>query len=246
MSNNRRFWEIDALRGFALLHMAIFHSMFDLRYFGVDDRFGLKQMSDRFFDHYSTAIAASFLTLVGVSARVRSQGTATQRLRLSFFLQPLRRVAASAFIVSVASVLAHTSLPIYFGVLHLIAFSLLLMPFTLRAPRFSAVLGVAFVVVGFSEPQLHGIVYEWTGLAHNPVRMGDYFPIFPWLGFVWVGAGIADFILKSPHSWRWPESWGKQLWARALSTGGRHTLIIYLVHQPILVGLFWVLGWVRW
>jgi uncharacterized membrane protein len=226
--------------------MVMFHTMFDLRYFGVGDPVGLKKWPAALFDHYSTCIAASFLTLVGVSARLRSRSTNPQSLRLTLFLKPLLRVLLSALIVTIASIVAHTSLPIYFGVLHLIAFSMLIMPLTLRAPRVFGALGLALIVIGFSHPHLHGVAYEWIGLAHNPYKMGDYFPFFPWLGFVWVGSALADLGLKSTRTLRWPASWEPRRWARSLCFGGRHTLIIYLVHQPLIIGLLWLVGLVRW
>ena len=236
MSNKQRFWELDAIRGFALLHMVLFHTLFDLRYFGTRNLLGIKNWPDSFFDHYSTGIAISFLTLVGVSARIRKKN----------FFNPLIRVFIASVVVSVASVVAHTSLPIYFGILHLITLSLLLMPLTLRWPRLFSVLGLIFVAIGFSQPNLSGVIFEWIGLAHNPLRMGDYFPIFPWLGFVWIGSGIAHFAIQSSLSFHWSERWAVRPESKALSFLGRHTLFIYILHQPLILGLLWATGLVKW
>jgi uncharacterized membrane protein len=80
------------------------------------------------------------------------------------------------------------------------------------------------------------------GLSPSNFFSVDYFPLFPWLGVVLGGYGLSFFItntlqrLDALHIFRSPHS-------SVLSWPGRHSLLIYLLHQPILLGVLWlVLG----
>ncbi|NUS68005.1 MAG: DUF1624 domain-containing protein, partial [Ensifer adhaerens] len=98
-------------------------------------------------------------------------------------------------------------------------------PFYLRSPVFDA-------------PWLW-----WVGLSETLPRSNDYVPLLPWLGPFLLGLGAAKLFharLVSALASR-PSTDGKgRLWMTPLVFGSRHSLAIYLIHQPVLIGLVYL------
>jgi uncharacterized membrane protein len=69
----------------------------------------------------------------------------------------------------------------------------------------------------------------------------DLVPMFPWFGVALLGLiGMRLFATASALAWS-----SSAIWARALAWIGRWSLIIYLVHQPLLFGLVTpIAGWI--
>jgi uncharacterized membrane protein len=128
---------------------------------------------------------------------------------------------------------------IFFGILHQVALaSVVALPF-LRLPALAIALAALFV---FAAPYLaaHPIFDQtwllWLGLAREVPASADFVPVFPWFG--WVLTGIVLARLSLPHlvqsrlaGWR-----PRALPARVVAWGGRNSLLVYLVHQPLFIG----------
>jgi uncharacterized membrane protein len=133
---------------------------------------------------------------------------------------------------------------IFFGVLHCSALSsLLALPF-LRAP---ILLVAALAIFSIAAPYM---VYHplfdrpwlfWLGLNHVLPRTNDYVPFFPWFGVVLAGSVAARFVDRSPHLSAWFQRSRVDALSRPLARLGRFSLPVYLLHQPILMGLLWAL-----
>jgi uncharacterized membrane protein len=68
----------------------------------------------------------------------------------------------------------------------------------------------------------------------------DHFPIFPWLGVVLLGVFLGNLLYSEDvRRFQLPD-WGDTLPCSSLEFLGRHSLLIYMVHQPLLVGLILV------
>jgi uncharacterized membrane protein len=68
----------------------------------------------------------------------------------------------------------------------------------------------------------------------------DYFPLIPWLGIFLIGAVLGKRIYASKRGLLpWP------LPATFVNAAGRHSLLIYIVHQPVIMGVLYVLGGMR-
>jgi uncharacterized membrane protein len=225
---------IDVARGVALLGMAVYHLSWDFAYFRLAPP-GLPYSPPmRVYSHF---VASAFLALVGVSLAIAHR----QGPRWSAFFRRLAIVAGAAALVSVATVLAAPNEPILFGILHCIAAaSLLAAPFLMApawAPLVAGLVALAaprfLASAAFNPPAL-----LWLGLGTEEPSTLDWRPLFPWAGVTLIGLGLArltlPWLLRSKLAlWR-PRGLG-----RIPGFAGRHSLAIYLIHQPILFALLY-------
>ena len=224
---------LDALRGVAVVAMIAYHFCFDLRWFGYaqwDFEHDARWITAR------SLILGSFLLLAGVSLVLASRRTDARRA----FVRQVGRIAAAALGVTLASYLAFPRSFIWFGVLHAVAVSLLLARPLVGHPRIAVALGAAVIAAGttWSSSAFDAPLLQWIGLmTHKPVTE-DYVPIFPWTGVVLVGVALGHALVRAGPRVLAPL--GRLPGGLALL--GRHGLLVYLVHQPVLVGLLWLVS----
>ena len=235
MPQTNRIPLLDFARTLALIGMATFHLSYDLLLFGLID-YAYAQ-SDTFYFH-ARIVAGSFLLLSGIGLWL-AHG---QGIRWPAFWRRFAKIAGAALLVSLATRIAMPAFYVYFGILHAIALYSLLGLVTLRLPAlFTAALAAVFVygTYHWHTEALNAPLLRFIGLALDPATTMDFEPIFPWFGAVL--AGIAFGKLGS-QAGLWAALAGKPSgkWVQVLSWPGQHSLLIYLIHQPILLGLVWV------
>jgi uncharacterized membrane protein len=225
---------LDLARSLAIVCMVAFHFTFDLALFGVIPS---DTMSQPFWYYFARMIAGSFLFLSGVSLWL-AHG---QSIRWRAFWTRFAKVACGAVLVSLASIWFVPGGTILFGILHAIAATSLLGLIALRLPWpvtlamalaiFAAAWGPRFAVF---DP----LWLVWTGLAESRPMMGDYVPLVPWAAPALAGIALA----KAVRVDQWP---GQPAAGplQLLSFPGRHSLLIYLIHQPVLIGCFRLWFW---
>jgi uncharacterized membrane protein len=222
---------VDALRGFAVAQMIVYHFIYDLAYFGWVD---LAMTRDQPWVAWRTAIVTQFLLLVGVSLVLRT----SFKPSAGDFWKRWAQIAAAALLVSAGSWLVFGPRFIYFGILHFVAASLLIARPLLPLGAWNIVLGVACIALGlfyanefFNMPPATVIGF----MTFKP-RTEDYVPLFPWIGVVLVGGGLAA--LWQRRRWRVPAALLplNERAPRWLLFLGTWALTVYLVHQPILLG----------
>ena len=226
-----RYPSIDVARGVALVAMAIYHFAWDLRFFGLIQTDVVRHP---LWSLFAKSIAASFLVLVGISLVLATR----DGLNRPRFLQRLAWVSGAALLVTLGTWFATPDSYIFFGILHAIAVgSVLALPF-LALPVVAITAGAVLVL---ALPRLltastfdHWSL-QWLGLGRATPLTNDFIPVFPWFAFVLIGLIAGRLLLK-----RWqnkPElDNNPQLIPRMLATAGRHSLAIYIVHQPVLIG----------
>lgn len=228
MTGNR-LTSLDLARTLALVCMVVFHFTFDLALFGHIDP---GTMSQPFWYYFARMIAGSFLFLSGIGLWL-AQG---RGIRWPAFWKRWAMIAAAALLVTTASLWLVPGGPIWFGILHAIAATALLGLLFLRLP-WPVTLALAALIFaaawGPHFPALDPLWLVWTGLAETRPMMGDYVPLVPWAAPALAGLATA----KALRMEEWRGSPPSRL-TRAITFPGRHTLIIYLVHQPLLFGLF--------
>ena len=231
----RRIDAIDIARGVALVAMAVYHFTWDLEFFGYVDP-GMTAVGG--WRLFARCIASSFLFLVGVSLFL-AHG---RFIRWPGFLRRFAMVAGAALAISVVTYIAVPGGFIFFGILHQIALASLLGLAFLRLPALLTLLVAAAVIAAphylrsefFNPPW-----WWWTGLSTAIPRSNDYVPVFPWFGAVLSGIAVAKIAARSGLLSRLAEIRGPS-WSRPLIFAGRHSLAVYLIHQPVLIAGVWL------
>lgn len=220
--------------------MAAYHFCYDLEAFG---HLPPGTMVTGWGAIFARAVAASFLFLVGISLYL-AHG---RGIRWHAFLRRFAQIAAAAALITVATWYVQGPRFIFFGILHSIAVSSLIGLAFLRLPALPtlAVAGGAAIAPAWLANGAFDLPWlVWSGLTTLPVQAVDFVPTFPWLAPVLAGIASAKLaartgIWKKPR----PEPTRVQHW---LSLPGRHSLIIYLIHQPIIIGILWSLRQIGW
>jgi uncharacterized membrane protein len=219
---------LDALRGAAIVAMVAYHFSFDLRYFGLTQ---WDFYRDPFWLNTRTLILSSFLLIAGISLVL------AQRARTSpaQFWRHVGTIAACALAVSGASYVLFPASWIWFGVLHAIAVSLVLARPLVRRPILALVIGAGMIAAGnlYSNAVFDNRALGWLGFMTAKPRTEDYVPLFPWTGVLLVGISAGHALLRAEmrhiaFAARWP---------RWMAWLGRHSLAVYMAHQPMLLGL---------
>ena len=224
---------LDLIRSAAVLGMIAFHFSYDLVMFGVIPR---DYAATPLFYFHARIVAGSFLVLAGVGLWL-AHG---QAVRWPAFWRRLVKIAAAAAAVSLATRIAMPEYYIYFGILHAIALYSLLGLAALRLPETVIGLLAAGFVAGsylWKTAAFNAPLLRFLGLATEPAYTMDFEPVFPWFAATLLGIALGKIGTKTG------------LWQRlsrpvpplitTLSWPGRHSLLIYLLHQPILMGLVW-------
>lgn len=228
---------LDMARAIALLGMVIFHFTFDLAMFGF---IAPQTPVTGFWAVFARTVAGSFLALAGFSL-VLAHG---RGIVWPSFWRRFGILVGAAALVSIATWFVMPQQFIFFGILHSIALSSLLGLAALRLPWWG-VLGAAAAILALPQFWRHEVfdtpVLWWVGLAPTFPPSMDYEPVFPWFGAFLLGMAGAKWLLK-----RGPIVQGQPTPAMArMAWAGRHSLVIYLVHQPILIGLFITYTWLN-
>ncbi len=228
---------VDALRGFAVAQMIVYHFIYDLNHFGY---LRLAMTRDQPWLGWRTAIVSQFLLLVGVSLVLRLARRPGWR---DFWLR-WAQVAAAAALVSIGSWLMFGPRFIYIGILHFIAVALLvarpLAP--LREWNFVLAAGVLAAWWLYRGPAFNAAPANILGFVTVKPRTEDYVPLFPWLAAVLAGLGLGS--LWQRRGFALTPLW-QHLNARPprlLVLAGTWALTVYLLHQPIMIGLFWLVS----
>lgn len=222
---------VDLARGIALLAMFVYHFAYDLSFFKL---IRVDVVADPGWRAFARLIAGSFLAIVGFSLVLATR----KGFDRGNYLRRLALVACAAILVTCATWFALPDIFIFFGILHHIALaSVLALPFLLLP---TAVIALAAVVV-FVLPFVlgHGLfTQDWLAfLGFGPWPLtADFVPVFPWFGCVLAGMALARMALPKAQDSSWGRWRATSAPARLVVLGGRNSLFVYLVHQPLFIG----------
>jgi len=225
--------------------MVLHHFIFDLRYLLVLDVFAFQE-TWWFANLLRPAFLNVFLVVSGICCTF-SRSNTKRGARL------LLVALAFTAVTSIASRLTGFEFYILFNVLHVLAFGTLLYagltyPERARSGRKSPTVDVVLIVLAAVLIYFGSLMPHWQdrgswlllplGLPPIPgVAMADYLPIIPWLGFFLVGALIGRLAYDQRCS-AFPNAPRVVLsLSQPLEYLGRHSLIVYALHQPILLAI---------
>ncbi|MCD7774779.1 MAG: DUF1624 domain-containing protein [Clostridiales bacterium] len=215
---------LDGLRGLAVVLMVLHHFLYDLTEFaGLPKYF----FTNPVFDVLHYIFASVFVIICGISSDF-SRSNIKRGLKTT----------VAALIISAVTIAMDT--PIIFGVLHMLAFCMLFYGITQRLwekiPGIPLMIGcivfgvLSVVLLNTVETDSH---YLWIfGWDYSGFVSYDYFPLFPWLFIFMFGTVLGRYIRDN----RFPD-WFYRAKMPVFSTVGRYSLIIYMVHQPVLYGI---------
>ena len=219
-----RIQSIDALRGLCVILMVGHHFLYDLvEFLGAPP--GL--FDNRAFDILQPLFAGCFIMLAGVSSRF-SRSNVKRGLR----------VLAAACVISAVTWFMH--IPILFGILHFLGLSMVLYGLSQKfwenlpqkiLPWLCALLLLgSILLLRLAQVESH---YLWIfGFTYEGFDSADYFPLLPWIFVFLFGAWLGQ-----PVKERRLPAWVYTINPPLLPPVGRHALIIYLLHQPLLYSL---------
>lgn len=228
-----RYALIDTLRGTAIMLMVAYHFCFDLNYFGVlHQNFNYSA----FWLAARAVIVSLFLLLVGTGSVLSAQHADPQSFKLRMI-----KLLLAACAVSLGSYLMFPGSYIYFGILHFILVaSLIARPFS-RFYHLNLLLGTAALTAGlaYSHPLFDLAPLQWIGfMTHKPITE-DYVPLFPWIGVVLLGIYAGKFIFMHGREY-WLTIAPFEGYLKFPAWLGKHSLAIYLVHQPVMLGILYL------
>ncbi|MHB1042702.1 MAG: heparan-alpha-glucosaminide N-acetyltransferase [Eubacteriales bacterium] len=213
-----RVWEIDIFRGIAIILMVFFHLIYDLAEFH-----GVPVVYDHGPVYFAGKTAASlFIMVAGISSTL-SRNNVKRGLKLVFL----------GFLIFIVTSIFVPGSNIIFGILQFLGVSMLLYPLFKNFNAYLVVLlGTAVILSG---PYLFRITMpnNWLapiGLLSRTFYSADYFPLFPWFGVFLYGIAMGKLLYKEKRSLLKLNAGGSPLVYL-----GRHSLFIYLVHQPVLL-----------
>jgi uncharacterized membrane protein len=238
-----RFWELDFLRGIAIVLMVAFHILFDLQFFGFPGIY----LSEGFWYYAPRMIASLFILLAGVSLSISYLRSKRGAQGASLFGKYLSRGAGIFFWGMVITAVTWYFFPseyIIFGILHLIGLSIILAyPFLGMGYR-NLILGTACIAAGlYLEGKTFSFPYLlFAGFVPSGFASLDYFPLLPWFGVVLIGVFLGNISYRgNVRSYSLKEA-PENIVSDAVCYAGRHSLGIYLLHQPLIVIFLYLAG----
>ena len=227
------------MRGIAIVMMIIFHFLYDLNFFGIVKIDVFKGPLGLF----GKSIFIIFLLLVGISmvlssSRRKKEGT----YNFLIYLKRGVKIFLWGMVITIITYLVIPEAYVKFGILHLIGISVILsFPF-LRFKYTNLIAGIVVITIGLYLQNLtvNTTWLYWLGLTTHMFRAVDHFPIFPYFGIVLIGLFVGKIAYKNfIRSFSLP-SIEKNKIIYSICFFGKHSLLIYLVHQPLLIVILYI------
>ncbi len=229
----KRFWEIDAVRGIAIILMVLFHAAFDLNYF---TRYKLG-FSWLFWFLFPRLIASIFIIVSGIALTLSYNRTKTP---VKKFAARGLKIFSMGLLITAFTIIAFPKETIWFGILHFIGVaSILSLPF-IRMRKGNLAIGFLITLVGTYLIAMRFGLSWLSWLIPSNFLTFDYFPLIPWFGVMLMGIAMGNSLYPKAQR-RFKIRQANKL-EGALAALGRHSLTIYFLHQPLIILVLYLLG----
>ncbi len=237
MNSEKRMEVIDFCRSISIIAMIIYHFAYDLGQFGFID---LNNVMKGPWKIFAILIGTSFLFISGFSFWIMIK----ERFNKNSYIKRLIILSSSSFIITIVTYFYLGNSFIFFGILHLLATCSLLGLIIFKLPYFILIfLSIIFFILpqfyqsDFFEPKY----LAWIGFYGKSTGSADFYPLLPWSSSFIMGIAISKIISKKKYFENLNKIENKNNFIKnSLLWSGRNSLLIYLIHQPILVGLIYL------
>ena len=224
---------VDQVRGLAIIGVVIFHLVWDLDFTDLIES-GIA--SHPIWIAFGRLLAGTFMFLVGVSLVLANR----EAIQWQSAVKRILNIAFFALIITAATYAVFPSAFVFYGILHAIAVAGILGLAFLRLPTF-VILALGIVVwlapTFFTDEAFDSCWLAWIGFSQTPPMSNDLVPVFPWFGITLVGIAATRLVLVSRISRLIANISTQNKTGRFLTICGRHSLMIYLLHQPLLLAI---------
>ena len=230
-----RLWELDVLRGLAVVGMMVFHFTFDLTYFGF---VGADTIYNAGWLGFQQIIAGSFVFIAGLSFDLsHSEGLEWLHIKKRIII-----LGFSAALVSIVTFIMFGDFWVKFGILHCILSCSLLSIFLIRLSNLGLILIIFLLscLYFYLTPPIYAPqIFDFIIRTVNPHLSVDYHPIFPMIIVFFSGILLSRLHFRKRLCFRISRQ-QKTLnnLLKSLIIMGKNSLLIYLIHQPIFFGAF--------
>lgn len=238
--HTERLWEIDSLRGIAIILMIASNLVTDVAYFRILE----VDANSGFWMYFARVVVSMFILLAGVSltlsySRVRDRKPV--EIRRKYLIRGGRVFSLGLFITLATWVFIPRDF-VLFGILHLIGFSIIAGHFLLRYRKLNLLLGHVFIFAGIFL-QLFAFTFPWLvwlGFRPENYYSVDYVPVLPWLGVFLIGTFLGNTLYPEGKRRFKVHDFSESRMFAPLWFLGKNSLLIYIIHQPILLLVLWL------
>lgn len=221
----KRFAELDFIRGLCLLVMIICHLAWDLHhYYGYPSYY-----SDGWLYWSFVVLAPIFMVLAGISSSF-TRSHQKRAFRVLFF----------AMVITLFTFFYDRNQMIMFGILHFMGVNMLLYPYYRKLNPW-LLTGIALIIISLgrfvANIDMHTDVLFPLGLRSASYRSFDYFPMIPYAGFFMIGTVLGPILYPDRKS-----RVAINIPPNPISYMGQHSLTVYMIHQPVLITLLFLLN----
>ena len=239
-----RFIELDILRGFAIGLMIFLHLLWDLDYFGI------VPLNHQIYQ-FQEIVPITFFLLVGICLVVGKNKNPNktpleQKNYNKHLIMRGIKIFGFGIAITIVTVIFMPDRPIIFGVLHFIGLSIILILPFLKLKYYNVPIAFLIIFVGIligmypiENPTVFHLVlgFHQANIWSYTI---DYFPLIPWFGVILLGVVLGDILYKdNKRKFNLPDL-SKYSSFKALSWIGKHSLVIYLLHQPVISGMLFI------
>ncbi len=233
----KRIYVLDELRGLFIVLMVLYHLLYDLVFiFGINLPFYARDIMP-----LQPIIPIGFATIAGIGCFISGKNV---RRGLIVF--------GCGLVISVATLIFMPGQAVIFGVLSMLGAGTVLCGVVKKLllkvnPLVGGVVATLLFVVTFnliynspvpdfiaSSPLYQSGVLLVIGYPAPGFYSSDYFPIIPWVFAIFLGFFMGRVLLKNPPNFIYNS------YIKPLGFIGRHSLLIYMLHQPVIYGLLYL------